>query len=148
MRARSNTELDTRRYTVTLATCLPSQDELVFDHRRTSYVSWIKRYYFSILGFLFFSLSLSNHYFSWDYPFITLFARWHKNNNSKNKRKRKTEKRDIFITFFFLKKYFIWNLLFLVLFFYRSHYWFYYFLISFLNTHIRHKNLSVCNLLN
>jgi len=54
MRARSNTELDTRRYTVTLATCLPSQDELVFDHRRTSYVSWIKRYYFSILGFLFF----------------------------------------------------------------------------------------------
>jgi hypothetical protein len=56
MRARSNTELDTRQRLVTLATCLPSQNELAFDHQRTSHVSWIKRYYFFILGFLFFIL--------------------------------------------------------------------------------------------
>lgn len=46
MRARSNTEFDTRRRLVTLATCLPSQNELAFDRQRTSHVSWIKRYYF------------------------------------------------------------------------------------------------------
>lgn len=52
MRARSNTAFDTRRRLVTLATCLPSKDELAFDHRRTSYVSWMKRYYFFIVVFL------------------------------------------------------------------------------------------------
>jgi hypothetical protein len=63
MRARSNTELDGRRRLVTLATCLPSQNELAFDDQRTFHVSWIKRYYFFILGFIS-SSSLSNHYFS------------------------------------------------------------------------------------
>jgi hypothetical protein len=59
MRARSNTELDGRRRLVTLATCLPSQNELAFDDQRTFHVSWIKRYYFFILGFIS-SSSLSN----------------------------------------------------------------------------------------
>ncbi len=54
MRTRSNTEFDTRRRLVTLATCLPSQNELAFDRQRTSYVSWIKRYYFFSLPFSFF----------------------------------------------------------------------------------------------
>ena len=46
MRARSNTESDTRQRLITLPTCLPTQNELVLDRQRTSYVSWIKRYYF------------------------------------------------------------------------------------------------------
>ncbi len=114
MQVRSNTEFNSRRRLITLATCLPSQNELAFDRQRTSHVSWIKRYYFFILGFLFFFAFLSNHYFSWDYLFITLFVRWHKNNNSKNKKKEKKKKKEIFITFF--KKYFIWNFLFLAFF--------------------------------
>ena len=65
MRARSQTEFDTCRRLVTLATCLPSQDELVLDHQRTSHVSWIKRYYFFILAclFFFFSRTLSLLFF-------------------------------------------------------------------------------------
>jgi len=62
MRARSYKVLDTRRRLITLATCLPSQNELDFHPHRTSYVSWMKRYYFFILVFLL--SSLSNHYFS------------------------------------------------------------------------------------
>ena len=54
MRARSNTGFDTGRRLVRLATCLPSEYELAIDHRRTSYVSWMKRYYFFIRVFLFF----------------------------------------------------------------------------------------------
>ncbi|CAF0826342.1 unnamed protein product [Adineta ricciae] len=44
MRARSNTAVDARRRLVTLATCLPCQNELAFDRHRTSYVSWLKRH--------------------------------------------------------------------------------------------------------
>jgi len=54
MQVRSNTEFNSRRRLITLATCLPSQNELAFDRQRTSHVSWIKRYNFFILGFLFF----------------------------------------------------------------------------------------------
>jgi hypothetical protein len=53
MRARSHTELDTRQRLASLATFLPSQNELNIDHQRTGYVSWIKRYYFHLFPFFF-----------------------------------------------------------------------------------------------
>jgi len=48
MRARSQTELDTprRQHLLALVTCLPNANELALNRRRTSYVSWMKRYYF------------------------------------------------------------------------------------------------------
>jgi len=51
MRARNCTVLNTRRRLITLATCLPSQNELDFHPHRTSYISWMKRYYFLYPGF-------------------------------------------------------------------------------------------------
>lgn len=48
MRARSQTELDTpsQQRLLALVTCLPNAAELALNRRRTSYVSWMKRYYF------------------------------------------------------------------------------------------------------
>ena len=138
MRARSKTELDTRRRLVTLSTCLPSEDELVFDHRRTSYLSWMKRYYFFILISVCFFSSLSNHYFSRDYPFITLYLfvdiRIRIIKLKRKKKKRQTT-RDIFITFFL--KSILYEIFF---FFYRSRYSFSCFLILFSDTYMRRKS--------
>lgn len=146
MRARSNTELDTRQRLVTLATCLPSQNELAFDRQRTSHVSWIKRYYFLQPEFSFFFLPyqitisleiiLLSLYLFVDIRIITV----------KIKRKKKKRKKGIFITFF-KKKVFYMKFCF-CLSFYRSHYSFSCFLILFLDTYMRRKNLSVCNRLN
>jgi hypothetical protein len=146
MRARSNTELDTRQRLVTLAICLPSQNELAFDHQRTSHVSWIKRYYFFSLGFLFFFLPyqitisleiiLLSLYLFVDIRIIIVKIK---------KREKKKQKRH-FYYFFFKKVFYMKFSLFLS--FYRSHYSFSCFLILFLDTYMRRKNLNLCNLLN
>ena len=106
MRARSNTEFDTRRRLVTLATCLPSQNELAFDRQRTSYVSWIKRYYFFILGFLFFSLPYRIT-ISLEIILLSLYLFVDIRIILKIKKKEKKRETRHFYYFFFKKKYFI-----------------------------------------
>ncbi len=44
MRARSHTELNTSQRLVSLASYLPSRNELDIDPQRTGYISWMKRY--------------------------------------------------------------------------------------------------------